>query len=142
MKNSRILFYVTSFFILSSVSLIAANPEKTTLDRVEENEILVLADHSPVGTWDYTVDGAPYEYTKGVLYVTKESSGYAVKVKLNYSTEKGNNVKIDKNKLNFSVMVEGLMVKVALEVDDKGVIKGKVDTPEGLFTMVGKKSKK
>ncbi len=139
MKNFRILFYVTSFFILSSTSLMATNPE--IVNQMEENEAVLFTDNSPVGIWDYTVDNAPYEYSTGVLYVTKEKNGYAVKVKLNYSTEIANNVKVDKNKLNFSVMVEGLMVKVALEVDDKG-IKGKADSPEGVFSLTGKRSKK
>jgi len=119
----------------------AANPEMEIVNQPEENEVVLFTDNSPVGTWDYTVDNVPYEYSSGILYVTKEKSGYTVKVKLNYSTEIANNVKVDKNKLNFSVMVEGLMVKVALEVDANG-IKGKADSPEGVFSLTGKRSKK
>lgn len=141
MKNSRFLIYVTSFFILSSFSLMASYSEKESSNPIDAKRTELLKDNSPVGVWDYTVADAPYEYSTGVLYVTKEKDGYAVKVKLNYSTEKANNVSVDKNKLNFSVMVEGLLVKVALEVDDKG-IKGKVDSPEGMFALVGKRSKK
>lgn len=141
MKNFRILFYVTSIFVLSSATLMAANPEMEIVNHIGEKDAVIIADHSPVGTWDYKVENAPYEYSSGVLYVTKEKNGYAVKVKLNYSTEIANNVKVDKNKLNFSVMVEGLNVKVALEVDASG-IKGKADSPEGVFSLTGKRSKK
>lgn len=141
MKNSRFLFYVTSFFILSSISLMAINPEREALNCFEGNNTSAFSDNSPVGIWDYTVTNVPYEYSSGVLYVTKEKSGYVVKVKLNYSTETANNVSVNKNKLDFSVVVEGEMVKVSLEVDDHG-IKGKVDSSEGIFSLVGKRSKK
>lgn len=140
MKNFRKLFYAFIFLVSSSMSLLAVNPIHGTLAPTNQTEVLAKVYKSPVGTWNYTVEDVPYEYSAGVLIVTKEKDGYKVELKVNYNTLTATQVKVEKNIINFSVYIEGGQVQVSLEVNDD-VIKGKANSPEGTFLLEGKRTK-
>lgn len=94
---------------------------------------------SPEGEWNYTVEGTPYEYSKGVLKVVKTNGEYEITVKVNYNSIEAEQVTVKGNNLDFVVYIEGQNVKVNLTIDgDK--ISGKAVSPEGVFPMQGNRS--
>ncbi|WP_136464865.1 hypothetical protein [Flagellimonas onchidii] len=91
------------------------------------------------GKWNYSVDNAPYEYSKGVLTVAKVQGNYEVTVKVNYSTVKGEQISVKGEKIDFVVYIEGQRVKVGLMFDgDK--FSGKAESADGVFPMKGTRS--
>lgn len=141
MKNFGGLIYAGMFFVLAHVPLMAANVEGNAVQNAECPQRVSVVPDSFVGSWDYTVSDVPYEYRTGVLLIGKENNEYTVQVKLQYSTEQATEVSVDKNKLNFSIFVEGEKVAVSLELKDN-TISGKANSSLGQMSLVGKRSEK
>ncbi|MCM4169606.1 hypothetical protein KCTC52924_00388 [Arenibacter antarcticus] len=140
MKKFGQLFFAVTFFMLTSVSLMATNKTNPVPHYLDSPEVEAIAPNTFVGTWEYTVADVPYEYSKGLLIITKENKEYVVKVKLQYDTKQATEVSVNKNKMNFSVMVEGEKVMVALEVKDNSIA-GKANSSQGQMSLAGKRSK-
>ncbi|MGB5428297.1 hypothetical protein, partial [Eudoraea sp.] len=87
-----------------------------TLDMVESSDIVVKK-KKWTGSWDYSVQDVPVEYSSGVLHISKKKKVYTVKLELPAGNLPADNVRDDKNKLTFSVDIEGSMVDVALIMD-------------------------
>jgi hypothetical protein len=138
MKNFEKLFYACILFVSSSMSLLAVNPSNGSECHINASEVLENAYKSPIGTWEYTVADVPYEYSAGVMVITKDKEGYKVVVKANYNTLTASEVKVNENNVNFSVYIEGGKVEVSLQVKDD-VISGKASSAEGSFSLKGKK---
>ena len=85
------------------MSLLAVNPFHGTSYPANLTELLEGAYKSPVGTWNYTVEEVPYEYSTGILAVTKEKEEYKAVVKVNYNTLTATKVKVEENIVNFLV---------------------------------------
>ncbi|MDO6603202.1 hypothetical protein [Arenibacter palladensis] len=138
MKNFGKLFYASLFFVSCSMSLLAVN---TGHGNCCSNTITELVDEvykSPIGTWEYTVADVPYEYSAGVLIITKEKNEYKVLVKVNNNTLTASDVKVNDDKVNFSVYIEGGKVQVSLQVKDD-ILNGNANSSEGSFSLKGKK---
>jgi len=105
------------------------------LNGVESSDMLVKK-KKWTGSWDYSVQDVPVEYSSGVLHISKKKKVYTVKLELPGGDLPANNVKVDKNKLTFSVDIEGSMVDVALIMDGDS-FKGESNTPDGTFMLEG-----
>ena len=105
------------------------------LNGVESSDMLVKK-KKWTGSWDYSVQDVPVEYSSGVLHISKKKKVYTVKLELPGGDLPADNVKVDKNKLTFSVDIEGSMVDVALIMDGDS-FKGESNTPDGTFMLVG-----
>lgn len=140
MKNYGKLLYACIFFVLGSMPLLAVNPGHSNSFPDTLADLLYKVYKSPIGTWEYTVEDVPYEYSSGELVITKEKGEYKVVVKANYNKLTASEVKVDGNAVNFSVYIEGGKVQVSLQVKDDA-INGKANTMEGSFLLKGKRNK-
>jgi hypothetical protein len=137
MKNFGKLFYASLFFSCS-MSLLAVTPGHGNYCSNTITELVDEVYKSPIGTWEYTVAYVPYEYSAGVLIITKEKNEYKVLVQVNNNTLTASDVKVNDDKVNFSVYIEGGKVQVSLQVKDN-VINGNANSSEGVFSLKGKK---
>ena len=138
MKNFGKLFYASLFFVSCSMSLLAVTPGHGNYCSDTITELVDEVYKSPIGTWEYTVADVPYEYSAGVLIITKEKNEYKVLVKVNNNTLTASDVKVKDDKVNFSVYIEGGKVQVSLQVKDD-VLNGNANSSEGSFSLKGKK---
>ncbi len=92
------------------------------------------------GTWDYTVQDVPPEYSNGVLHVTKKKRVHMVQIELPNGTIDGENVEVKKKDLNFSISIEGQVVDVSLSLDGD-TFTGESSSPDGVFPLQGTRRK-
>lgn len=91
-----------------------------------------------IGTWVYTVSDAPPEHSKGEITISMEGDAYKAQIKTPGGMISLDDLKVDGNKVHFSVMVEGSDVKVELTFDgDK--MSGKAESYDGVFVMKGER---
>jgi|TARA_R110000744_G_scaffold94288_7_gene182066 hypothetical protein len=140
MRNFGKLFYTSIFFVSCNMSLLAANEGQSAFCSINPTDVFEKVYKSPIGTWEYTVEDVPYEYSAGVLIITKEKEEYKVVVKVNYNTLTASDVKVNENEVNFSVYIEGGKVQVSLQVKDD-LINGNANSTEGSFSLKGKRNK-
>jgi hypothetical protein len=140
MRNFGKLFYASIFFVSCNMSLLAANEGQSALCSINPTDVFEQVYKSPIGTWEYSVEDVPYEYSAGVLIITKEKEEYKVVVKVNYNTLTASDVKVNENEVNFSVYIEGGKVQVSLQVKDD-LISGNANSTEGSFSLKGKRNK-
>ncbi len=91
-----------------------------------------------IGTWEYTVPNAPYEYQEGELTIEEvdgELSGYTMVG--DYKTDVEDLVIEDKN-VTFTINIEDTEVSFDLDFD-KNSFKGTVTYVEGTLTISGTK---
>jgi len=112
---SILLFVVVSLFANSQVQ--ADNKNKQIL-----------------GEWLYEVSEAPYGYEKGSLIFTETNGKITGVVKLEAGELPINDLKIEKDSVIFTTMVDGSNINVALKFE-KNKLVGKVDSPEGPKTL-------
>ncbi len=125
------LNYLIVLALLFSFSFVFSN----TIDKEDfVHKLISLED--VVGAWNYTVENAPYEYSKGILMITKKDEAYNVDVQLTAGTLPAEDVEVDGGKITFVVYVEGSKVSVVLNVDgDK--ITGESSSMDGVFAIKG-----
>jgi hypothetical protein len=70
------------------------------------------------------------------MHISKKKKVYTVELELPGGRLPANNVSVDKNKLTFSVDIEGSLVDVALTMDGDS-FEGESNTPDGTFMIVG-----
>ena len=106
-----------------------------------EKEISVKLDwvkNDILGVWDYTAQDVPYEYSKGIIYITKEGKDLKVRVAIGESSLDGENVVLDKDEVRFQVYVEGQTVDINLSAKGND-FSGQGSTTDGIFSLSGKK---
>ena len=91
-----------------------------------------------LGTWIYQASGTPYEYSEGEIIVTKEEANYQVLVTVNYTNIKGQDVKIEKNKVSFSLYIEDEKINVTFMIDGDN-LSGEASSYDGIFKLTGKR---
>jgi len=101
-----------------------------------EGSILMTAIKSfPIlGEWFYEVSEAPYGYEKGSLIFTETDGKITGLVKLEAGELPINDLKIEKDSVIFTSMVDGSSINIALKLEKDKLI-GKVDSPEGPKTL-------
>ncbi len=90
---------------------------------------------SPVGTWEYSIDGVPEGYESGKMIIEEKDKVLKVNMALNeYTKTEGEKVEYKKKSLSFIVWVEAEEVTISGLFDgDKFV--GMVSLSQGDFDM-------
>lgn len=83
-----------------------------------------------LGEWLYEVSEAPYGYEKGSLIFTEKDGQLVCVIKLEAGELVVSNLKVEKEKITFTTMVDGNPINVELN-REKNKLTGKVDSPEG-----------
>jgi len=91
-----------------------------------------------IGEWLYEVSEAPYGYEKGSLIFSETNGQINCLIKLEAGELPINDLKIEKDSVIFTTMVDGSNIKVALK-QEKDKLVGKVDSPEGPKTLTALK---
>lgn len=116
----------------------AAVPSKEIVLLKSKNTTIIVGDNL-VGGWEYTAQGAPEGYDKGLLLIVGQDGQYQVQVQTGAGTFIGENVTVKKNTINFTLMIEGGQVTVNLTANGSK-ISGKSSSPEGDYVIEGVKS--
>jgi len=98
---------------------------------------------TPEGTWKFKANEAPYEYSSGDIVIDKENKEYKVTIVFNeYTKLKGNDVKVEDDKISFKAYVEGEVVNIKGSFT-KDELNGKASYSEGTipFESTRKKEK-
>jgi hypothetical protein len=123
---------VLIFFIFSN----GYGMEMTAASNVGVVSAFLIKKKRWTGSWDYLVQDVPLEYSSGILHISKKKKVYTVELEMPGGKLPADNVKVSKNKLTFSVDIEGSMVEVALIMDGDS-FEGESYTPDGTFLLVG-----
>jgi len=91
-----------------------------------------------LGEWTYEVSDAPYGYEKGSLIFSEVKGQTVCVIKVEAGELAVSDLKIVKDKLTFSTLVEGNLINVEL-LCEKNKMTGKADTPEGPKTLTAVK---
>jgi len=91
-----------------------------------------------LGEWLYEVSDAPHGYEKGSLIFSEKDGNTICVIKVEAGELPATNLKIEKNKITFSTMVEGETVNIEL-IRENNKLSGKADSPEGPKTISAKK---
>ena len=90
---------------------------------------------TPVGTWDYAIDGVPEEYESGKMIIEKIDKSLKVTMAINeYYKSEGEKVSYKKKCLSFILWVESEEVTVS-GTFDKDQFDGMVSLSEGDFEI-------
>jgi hypothetical protein len=104
----------------------------------------LLNDKNAIGTWEYNIPEASYEYQNGKLIIEKKEgklTGHFLSGAENTTIEK---VSFKENKLSFIYFfdTEGQEIELTFNLTiDKDKFKGSLSTPEGSMSMTGVKKK-
>jgi len=130
---TRKLKFLVIAAVLVGTTTVVANSSSEEL----KTSIMISAEEV-TGAWEYTVENVPYEYSKGVLMISKENKAYKIKIQLDGGAMDAENVKVVDNNITFTVNVEGSQVTVNLKVSgDK--ISGESSSYDGNFAIEGKR---
>jgi len=96
----------------------------------------------PVGTWKFDAPYAPEGYTSGTIVIGLVEKKHNATMSFTGSEYKfnGENVKVEKDSVSFSVFVEGQDVKVSLKSDVDEKMVGKAVYSEGEVPLTLTKS--
>lgn len=108
----------------------------TGVHNVEVVSVILVKKKKWTGSWDYLVQDVPLEYSSGILHVSKKRKEYSVELEMPGGKLPTYNVNVSKNKLTFSVDIEGSMVEVVLIMNGDS-FEGESYTPDGTFLLVG-----
>jgi hypothetical protein len=90
---------------------------------------------SPVGTWEYTIDGVPEEYESGKMIIEEKDKALKVSMAINeYFKAEGEKVEYKKKSLSFIIWVESEEVSVSGTFDGD-LFDGMVSLSEGDFDL-------
>jgi len=94
---------------------------------------------SPVGNWEYTIEGVPEEYHAGTMIIAEKDKTIGVTMALNeyYKTE-GESVVYQKKNLSFVIWVESEEIKISGTFDGD-TFNGMVSLSQGDFEVIGKR---
>jgi len=105
--------------LLSGTSIISAQTQEGT--------------NSPVGKWKFEAPYAPEGYTSGIIEFSLAEDKYSTSISFTGSgyTIPGDNIKVEKDSVIFSVYVEGNEVTINLKADSSIKMTGKAVYFEG-----------
>ena len=129
--TKKLQFVIVAAFLLSAT---------TVMSNIGfgEDEIEVNTADDLIGAWSYTVENVDYQYSTGVLLITKEEGKYSVQVQLSAGNIPGEDIVVNDNKISFAVYIEGQKVSVSLKADgDK--IEGESSSSDGVYKIEGTK---
>ena len=124
-------------FVIIVAFLLSATTVMSNIS-LEKNKIEDNITDDLIGAWSYTVENVDYQYSTGVLLITKEEGKYNVQVQLSAGNIPGEEIEVKDNSISFSVFIEGQKISVSLMADgDK--IKGESSSYDGNFKIEGTK---
>ncbi|MDL5514674.1 hypothetical protein QSE00_22875 [Arenibacter sp. M-2] len=91
-----------------------------------------------LGNWKYSAENVPYEYAKGILFISKEEGKLTVVVALRGGKRKAQDVKIEGNTLTFNLKLDGPIVSVSITAEGDR-ISGKASSEDGIFQLTGER---
>ena len=100
--------------------------------------------HPPAGmegVYEYKAADAPYEYQKGTIELKKTENKWAVKVTVDYQTIAAQEVKVEKNQVQFRIYVEGSSVLVKLQHKDDKLTGTASSNGEGVMKITAERKK-
>ncbi|MCM4151447.1 hypothetical protein DHD05_07590 [Arenibacter sp. N53] len=113
-------------------------------EEVNQLDVGVINDSTPfdeekfIGNWKYSSENVPYEYARGILFISKKEGSLSVLVALPGGERKADDVKVIENTLTFSLNLEGRLVSVSITVEgDK--LRGKASSEDGIFNLSGER---
>lgn len=102
------------------------------------NSSLLMGEENFLGNWKYSAENVPYEYAKGILFVSKKDGVLKVVAALRGGERIAQEVRVENNTLSFNLNLEGHIVSVSLNViGDK--ISGKASSDDGVFQLSGER---
>lgn len=122
MKKVLVSFVFFALVVLFSGSMVQADTKSKPI----------------LGEWLYEVSDAPYGYEKGSLIFSEKDGKTICVVKIEAGELAASNLKIEKDIVSFTTVVEGSSVNVELKLE-KNKLSGKVDSPEGPKTITAVK---
>jgi hypothetical protein len=86
-----------------------------------------------IGTWKFEAPYAPEGYTSGIIVIGKSEQKHTATMSFTGSEYKlsGENVKVDKDSVTFSLNLEGQQIKVSLKGAEDSKMVGKAVYSEG-----------
>lgn len=126
-----------------ALAMLIGSPAMADADSLSGNKVYhadfhIVGEADFLGNWVYTVEDVPYEYSNGVLHITKHNGTLTVEAALDAGRLRGDNVKIVDGALNFTVNVEGQVVTLKLTVAGNK-ISGTGSSSDGTFKLTGTK---
>jgi hypothetical protein len=118
MKKNFLSFILLAVVMLFSASILQAETKSKPI----------------LGEWLYEVSDAPYGYEKGSLIFSEKEGKTVCVVKVEAGELVASNLKIAKDIISFTTVVEGNPVNVELKLE-KNKLSGKADSPEGPKTI-------
>ena len=138
MKNFKLK--IAGFaLILGALMCMPTNVVANINSDLTPNEASVIKDNL-IGGWEYSVEGAPEGYEKGLMMIVNQSGVYKVQVQLNGGAINGENVVVKGNKITFSITVEGEAVAVALEAKGSKITGTSTSASKGVMKITAIKS--
>ncbi|MGB5499288.1 MAG: hypothetical protein WBM77_10200 [Maribacter sp.] len=129
--TKKLQFVIIMALLLSTSTVVPNNSNG-------EDEIEVNTADDLIGAWSYTVENVDFQYSTGVLLITKEEGKYNVQVQLSAGIIPGEDIEVNDNKISFAVYIEGQKVSVSLMADgDK--IEGESSSSDGVYKIEGTK---
>jgi hypothetical protein len=91
----------------------------------------------PVGQWKFDAPSAPEGYNSGTIAVSLSEKKNNATISFTGSENKfqGDNVRVEKDSLFFSVYIEGENVNLSLKIEDNGKMSGKAVYSEGVIQV-------
>ncbi|MDO6603228.1 hypothetical protein [Arenibacter palladensis] len=102
------------------------------------NSPLLIGEENFLGNWKYSAENVPYEYAKGILFISKKDGVLKVVVALRGGERKAQEVKVKDNTLSFNLNLEGHIVSVSINVVGD-TISGKASSDDGVFQLTGER---
>ncbi|MBS2212686.1 hypothetical protein KEM09_14805 [Carboxylicivirga mesophila] len=93
-----------------------------------------------IGSWEFDVEHAPYEYQVGKAIFFNDNNELKVKLEFEYEDVNGVALTCEEKKLSFKVEVQYEEIEIQLELKD-GKLVGKAITPEGDIPLAMTKAK-
>ena len=124
-------------FVIVLAFLLSATTALSNIGFGEDNIEVNTADDL-IGAWSYTVENVDFQYSTGVLLITKEEGKYNVQVQLSAGNIPGEEIEVNDNNISFAVYIEGQKVSVSL-IADGDRIKGESSSTDGVYKIEGTK---
>ena len=124
-------------FVIVLAFLLSATTALSNIGFGEDNIEVNTADDL-IGAWSYTVENVDFQYSTGVLLITKEEGKYIVQVQLSAGNIPGEEIEVNDNNISFAVYIEGQKVSVSL-IADGNKIKGESSSTDGVYKIEGTK---
>lgn len=98
--------------------------------------------YTPVGSWEYSVQGVQEGYESGTMTISDDGKGYKVSMQLNeYFKVDGEKVIYKKKGISFNIYVESeeILVTGSFDGDD---FKGSISYSDGEFAITARRTSK